>query len=53
VKFVLDALNKHAYKDDSQIVVLTSAKLYSEGKARTTIHFRKIEDDVGRNTSRA
>ena len=28
VKFVLDALNEHAYYDDSQISLLTAGKLY-------------------------
>lgn len=30
VKFVLDALNTHAYEDDCQIAVLQSAKRYAE-----------------------
>lgn len=30
VKFVLDALNGHLYKDDSQIVSLTAIKQYAE-----------------------
>ena len=44
VKFVLDSLNKVAYLDDSQVAVLKTAKLYTNGEARSEVHIRRLRD---------
>lgn len=41
-KIILDALNKIAYKDDSQVIELSVKKLYSE-KAKVLVHIEEIE----------
>ena len=41
-KIILDALNKIAYKDDSQVIELSVKKLYSE-VARVSVHIEEIE----------
>lgn len=41
-KIVLDALNKIAYKDDSQVIELSVKKLYSE-VAKVSVHIEEIE----------
>ena len=41
-KIVLDALNKIAYKDDSQVIELSVKKLYSE-VANVSVHIEEIE----------
>lgn len=41
VKFVLDALNKKVYKDDSQIVKITASKQYSD-VAKTDILIKSL-----------
>ena len=41
-KIVLDALNKIAYKDDSQVIELSVKKLYSE-VAKVSVHTEEIE----------
>lgn len=42
VKFVFDALNGKAYLDDSQISVLTTAKLFTTEECRTEVTIRKL-----------
>ena len=43
-KIVLDALNKVAYEDDSQIVIKKSQKLYNfGGKLQTNVLIREID----------
>ena len=39
-KFVLDALNKRMYDDDSQIIILNSTKNYTENKQDGYIYIR-------------
>lgn len=41
-KIVLDALNKIAYKDDSQVIELTVKKRYAED-ARVFVHIEELE----------
>lgn len=41
-KIVLDALNKIAYKDDSQVIELSVKKLYSES-AKVCVHIEEID----------
>jgi Holliday junction resolvase RusA-like endonuclease len=43
IKFVLDVLNNIGYKDDSQIVSLTTEKFYSP-IPRTELWFNSVED---------
>jgi Holliday junction resolvase RusA-like endonuclease len=45
VKFVLDALNKKAYIDDSQICIINTAKLYTDDRPRTEVVISKIYTD--------
>ena len=45
MKFVLDSLNKYAYLDDSQIAILTSAKLYTEEEQRVEVRIRQLNDN--------
>ena len=47
VKFVLDALNKHAYKDDGQISLLKSGKFYCSNitQARIEVSITSLGDD--------
>ncbi len=42
VKFVFDALNGKVYADDSQIAVLSTAKLYMSQDPYTEIILRKL-----------
>jgi Holliday junction resolvase RusA-like endonuclease len=42
VKFVLDALNKHAFLDNSQVVMVTCMKLFTEGEARTSVKLQRL-----------
>lgn len=42
IKFVLDALNGLAYVDDSQVAILSSAKLYTDGDGYTQVRIRKL-----------
>ena len=51
VKFVLDSLNKHAYLDDSQISVLTTAKMYTEEQQQQRIEVRLRQLDNNDNFS--
>lgn len=44
MKFVFDSLNKRAYLDDSQICVLTTAKLYTEEEPRVEIKLRELKE---------
>lgn len=41
-KIILDALNKIAYKDDSQVIELSVKKLYSD-VAKVLVHIEEIE----------
>ena len=41
-KSILDALNKIAYKDDSQVIELSVKKLYSES-AKVCVHIEEID----------
>ena len=44
-KLVLDALNRHAYEDDNQVVELNLRKFYTDKeRARTVITLREIID---------
>ena len=43
-KIVLDALNKIAYVDDSQVVELAVKKRYAE-KAKVSVHIEEIETE--------
>jgi len=45
IKFVFDVLNKIAYNDDSQIVSLSSKKIYSKTPG-VTIEISKIEENI-------
>jgi Holliday junction resolvase RusA-like endonuclease len=42
IKFVLDALNRRAYMDDSQISMISSAKVYTEGASRVEVGLRRL-----------
>ena len=45
VKFVLDALNKKAYYDDSQIAQISTVKLYTDrGTARTRVELFSLNE---------
>ena len=46
VKFVLDALNKRAYLDDSQITILTSAKVFTDGEPMTTVILQQLPSTI-------
>eukprot|EP01038_Epipyxis_sp_PR26KG_P011961 gene11961-16010_t len=45
VKFVLDALNKHAYLDDSQVAVLSTAKIYTNDKPYVQVTIKKLDEN--------
>jgi Holliday junction resolvase RusA-like endonuclease len=45
-KFVLDALNGHAYKDDSQVSMLYTAKLYTEGDPCVKVQIRSLPEEI-------
>ena len=38
----MDALNKHAYLDDSQVAVISAAKVYSDDEAKTQVRIRYL-----------
>lgn len=43
-KIILDALNKIAYKDDSQVIELSVKKIYSD-VAKVCVHIEEIENE--------
>lgn len=43
VKFVLDAMNKVAYLDDSQISVLRAAKYFTNENARVEVTLKRLD----------
>lgn len=45
IKFVFDSLNGLAYEDDSQISVVSSAKMYTNGEPRTEVFLRTLKDE--------
>lgn len=45
VKFVLDALNKVAYSDDSQVCMLKSGKFYTSEEPRVEVIIRTLDPD--------
>eukprot|EP01031_Cornospumella_fuschlensis_P034639 gene34639-41945_t len=45
-KFVLDALNSVAYKDDSQVCVLHTTKIYTDTEPGVEVHIKKLGEGV-------
>lgn len=45
IKFVLDALNKVAYSDDSQVCILKSGKFYTSEEPRIEVVIRSLDPD--------
>jgi Holliday junction resolvase RusA-like endonuclease len=43
IKFVLDALNKNAYVDDSQICCIKASKLYTTDESRTYVEIKQLK----------
>ncbi len=44
LKFIFDSLNKYAYVDDSQIVTISSKKMYTSSKERIEVYFRELDE---------
>ncbi len=42
IKFVLDSLNKKAFKDDSQVALITSGKFYTSKKPRVEVKISQL-----------
>jgi Holliday junction resolvase RusA-like endonuclease len=49
IKFVLDALNKKAYLDDSQICSIKASKVYTIEESRTYVEINKLKLIVDKN----
>ncbi|RYH06786.1 RusA family crossover junction endodeoxyribonuclease [archaeon] len=49
-KFVLDALNSVAYKDDCQVSILHIAKLYTDSEPGVQVHIKKLEEGTLHDT---
>lgn len=45
IKFVFDSLNGLAYEDDSQISIVSSAKMYTDGEPRTEVLLQTLKDE--------
>jgi Holliday junction resolvase RusA-like endonuclease len=43
IKFVLDALNKKVYVDDSQICCIKASKLYTIDEPRTYVEIKQLK----------